>query len=143
MRVGLRPLGEQVREILRLDDAPWRIALALSVGVFISFTPFWGLQTVLSLVIATLCRLNKAATVAGTWLHLPWFAPFVYGGALKLGSLLLPGLGGLSGLSVVLLVGTTILGFVAGAITFAVTLGLIARRGRRAGADRRSRRRAA
>src|SRR6185503_8685543 len=60
--------------VLRLDDPPWRVALALAIGVFISCTPFWGLQTVLSLAVATIFRLNRAVTVTGTWLNLPWFA---------------------------------------------------------------------
>ena len=42
--------------VLRLDDPPWRVALALAIGVFISCTPFWGLQTVLSLAVATIFR---------------------------------------------------------------------------------------
>jgi len=65
--------------VLRLDDPPWRVALALAVGVFISCTPFYGLQTLLSLAVATVCRLNRAVTVTGAWLNLPWFAPLVYG----------------------------------------------------------------
>ena len=53
--------------VLRLDDPPWRVALALAVGVFISCTPFYGLQTVLSLAVATIFRLNRAVTVTGAW----------------------------------------------------------------------------
>ena len=69
--------------VVSLDESPWRMALALAVGVFISFTPFWGFQTLLALVVATVGRLNPALTIAGTWLNLPWFAPFVYAGAVK------------------------------------------------------------
>jgi hypothetical protein len=133
MKASLQRLAERFRTVLHLDDPPWRIALALAVGVFISFTPFYGLQTILSIVIATVARLNKAATVTGTWLNLPWFAPFVYGAALKLGGLLLPDLSGFSGLSLALLLGTTILGFVAGVFTYVVALGIMSvRRARRA-----------
>ena len=78
------------RETLHLDDPTWRLALSLAVGVFISFTPFYGLQTLLAVGIAMLCRLNRAATVAGAWLNLPWFAPLIYAGALRFGTLLLP-----------------------------------------------------
>jgi uncharacterized protein (DUF2062 family) len=118
--------------LVSLDESPWRMALALAVGVFISFTPFWGFQTVLALVVATVSRLNRALTVAGTWLNLPWFAPFVYAGAVKIGSALLPDLSGLAGWSVWLLVGSTALGLVAGAVTWLVAFGVIrARRARR------------
>ena len=76
--------------VVSLDESPRRMALALAVGVFISFTPFWGFQTLLALLVATVGRLNPALTIAGTWLNLPWFAPFVYAGAVKIGSALLP-----------------------------------------------------
>jgi uncharacterized protein (DUF2062 family) len=99
------------------EDRPWRVALALSVGVFISFPPFYGVQTILALVVATLLRLNRAITVTGTWMNLPWFAPFIYAGAIKLGTVLLPDLHGWSGISVALLLGTTILGVVAAGVT--------------------------
>ena len=115
------------------EDRPWRVALALSVGVFISFTPFYGVQTILALVVATLLRLNRAITVTGTWMNLPWFAPFIYAGALKLGTVLLPDLQGVSGISVALLVGTTILGLAAAALTYVVALAVIARRRARGG----------
>jgi uncharacterized protein (DUF2062 family) len=114
------------------EDRPWRVALALSVGVFISFTPFYGVQTIIALLVATLLRLNRAITVTGTWLNLPWFAPFIYAGAIKLGTLLMPDLHGLSGISLALLVGTTILGAAAAIITYVVALTVIARRRARA-----------
>lgn len=121
---------------LQLDEAPWRTALALAVGVFISFTPFWGIQTVLALVVATLARLNRTVTVTGTWLNLPWFAPFIYAGALKLGARMLPDLSGVAGVSVWLLVGCTAMGLAAAAITWGVAFVLMrARRQRRRAAD--------
>jgi uncharacterized protein (DUF2062 family) len=117
--------------LLQLDDSPWRTALALAVGAFLSFTPFWGFQTILALLLATVFRLNRAVTVAGTWLNLPWFAPFVYAGAVKLGSLMLPDLSGVAGLSAYLLVGSTTLGLAAGLLTGLVTYGVMRRRRQR------------
>lgn len=125
--VGER-LRRRLRPLLRLDDEPWRIALSLAVGVFISFTPFWGLQTALSLVVAAVFGLNQAATLAGTWINLPWFAPFVYMAALRLGGMVVPQLSGLGGMSVALLIGTTILGASAGAVTYVVALSVLRRR---------------
>jgi len=128
--------------VLRLDDPPWRGALALAVGVFISCTPFWGLQTLLSLLVATIFRLNRAVTVTGAWLNLPWFAPVVYGFALQIGALVLPDLHGADvaeivellrmssalsaadmlelfrSVSLALLIGTAAVGTVAGALTY-------------------------
>jgi uncharacterized protein len=131
--------------LLQLDDSPWRTALALAVGVFISFTPFWGLQTLLALLVATVGRLNRGVTVTGTWLNLPWFAPFIYAGAVKLGALMLPDLSGLAGLSAYLLVGSTTLGLVAGTLTWLVAYWVMRahQRRRRAGGDADQSRRAA
>jgi uncharacterized protein (DUF2062 family) len=126
---------ERFRALWHPEESPWRLALSLAVGVFISFTPFYGVQTLLSVVVAAVCRLNTPATIAGTWINLPWFAPFVYAGALKLGAAILPDLHGLRGMSVALLVGTTILGTAAGVVTYVVALGLIARRRRRLRGD--------
>ena len=138
----LAVLRERFVTALR-EDRPWRVALALSVGVFISFTPFYGVQTILALVVATLLRLNRAITVTGTWMNLPWFAPFIYAGAIKLGTVLLPDLHGLSGISVALLLGTTILGAAAAGLTYVVALTVIARRRARAAAADPARRHAA
>ena len=127
-----RQAAARLAALLPHDESPWRVALALAVGVFISFTPLWGVQTLLALLVATLARLNRTVTVAGTWLNLPWFAPFVYAGAVKLGAWLLPELSGLAGVSAWLLLGTTALGAVAAGLTWIVAFGVIrARRARR------------
>jgi uncharacterized protein (DUF2062 family) len=151
---SLAALGDRFRELLHLDDPPRRLAVALAVGVFISCTPFWGLQTLLAVLVAAACRLNRAATLLGTWLNLPWFAPFVYGAAIKIGLVVAPGLskadaasfdlllrdpGALSwatvwswlrGSSLPLLVGSTIVGLAAAAATYTVALLALGRRRR-------------
>ena len=147
-----RALVARLSAVLRLDDPPWRVALALAIGVFISCTPFWGLQTVLSLAVAMIFRLNRAVTVTGAWLNLPWFAPVVYGFALRIGALVLPDLHGadiaeitellrassahsasemfdlLGSVSLALLIGTAAVGTVAGAFTYVTAFMLLRRR---------------
>ncbi|MGH7311879.1 MAG: DUF2062 domain-containing protein, partial [Candidatus Rokuibacteriota bacterium] len=73
---GTPRLADRLRALLHLDDPPGKIALALAVGVFISCTPLLGLQTILAILVATVFPLNRAVTVTGVWLNLPWFAPF-------------------------------------------------------------------
>jgi uncharacterized protein len=157
-----REIARRFRTLLHLDDPPWRIALALAVGVFISCTPFYFFQTLLAILVATLFRLNKAATIAGTWLNLPWLQPFVYALALRIGTailaqsdaasrqalaLLLHRQAGFSwdelvtlaqSLSIALLVGTTLVGVAGGVLTYVIALRLIRARRRRVegGADR-------
>lgn len=128
MSPGPRGVVERFRHVLRFDDPPWRLALSLAVGVFISFTPFYGLQTLLSIGVAVVCRLNRAATVAGAWLNLPWFAPLIYAGAVKVGGAVVPGLEGVRGLSIALMVGSTLLGVVAASVTYVVALRVLSRR---------------
>ncbi|HET9488309.1 MAG TPA: DUF2062 domain-containing protein [Methylomirabilota bacterium] len=153
---GTAGLTDRLRSLLHLDDPPGKIALALAVGVFISCTPFLGLQTILAILVATLFPLNRLATVTGVWLNLPWFAPFVYGAALKVGAVLVPDPYGVRDawlaylvehpgrlswsdmvalfqeVSLPLLVGTAVVGGAAGLATYLVALGIIsARRARR------------
>ena len=147
-----RAFVARLSAVLRLDDPPWRVALALAVGVFLSCTPFYGLQTVLSLGVATIFRLNKAVTVTGAWLNLPWFAPLVYGFALRVGAFVVPDLQGadvaaiaerlrtssslsaanvidlLRNVSLALLIGTAAVGLLAGAVTYVAAFVLLRRR---------------
>jgi uncharacterized protein (DUF2062 family) len=131
VRAGARALRARFMALLHLDDPPWRVALALALGVFISFTPFLGFQTLLALLAATVFRLNAAVVVTGTWLNLPWFMPFVYAGALKLGALLLPDLKDFGDWSIALLIGTTLLGLAAAVVTYVVAFGIMRRRWKR------------
>jgi len=57
------------RRLLAIDDPPERTALAFSIGVFIGFSPFLGLHTILATAIAFLFRFNKIAIYTGTFLN--------------------------------------------------------------------------
>ncbi|HEX8097550.1 MAG TPA: DUF2062 domain-containing protein [Pyrinomonadaceae bacterium] len=61
-----------VRRLLAIDDPPERTALAFSVGVFIAFSPFLGLHTVMATVVAFAFRLNKIAVYTGTFVNNPF-----------------------------------------------------------------------
>ena len=60
------------RRLLALDDPPERTALAFSLGVFIAFSPFLGLHTILATLIAFLFRFNKIAVYSGTFINNPF-----------------------------------------------------------------------
>ena len=65
--------------LLGLGETPARTAAALALGVFFSFSPFLGLQIVLSMSLAFLLRLNRLAVFAGLnanlpWIMVPWYA---------------------------------------------------------------------
>jgi uncharacterized protein (DUF2062 family) len=60
------------RRLLAIDDPPERTALAFSIGVFIAFSPFLGLHTILATAVAFLFRFNKIAIYTGTFLNNPF-----------------------------------------------------------------------
>ena len=68
------------RRLLAIDDPPERTALAFSIGVFIAFSPFLGLHTILATLIAFMFRFNKVAIYTGTFLNNPplTLVPFAY-----------------------------------------------------------------
>ena len=61
------------RRLLAIDDPPERTALAFSIGVFIAFSPFLGLHTIMATLIAFLFRFNKVAIYTGTFINNPFF----------------------------------------------------------------------
>src|SRR5207253_6468406 len=59
--------------LLHIDDTPERTAAAFALGVFIGFSPFLGLHTVLGIALAFLLNLNRVAVLLGVYTNLPWF----------------------------------------------------------------------
>jgi uncharacterized protein len=80
-----------VRRLLAIDDPPERTALAFSIGIFIAFSPFLGLHTIMATVLAFSFRFNKIAIYAGTFVNNPFLTlvPIIFAsyatGALLLG----------------------------------------------------------
>jgi uncharacterized protein (DUF2062 family) len=125
--------------ILSLDSHPGHISAGFAVGVFISFTPFFGLHTPLAIAIAFLFRLNKVTCVTGAWINTPLTVVPILGLSYKLGRFLrgrplneLPLQGGiewhnLEKYAKSLILGTSILGFVAAVIAYFVCYYLVVR----------------
>ena len=61
-----------IRSLSVVGDTPERTSLAFSVGVFLGFSPFLGLHTVLALLISLLFRFNKTAVLVGVFINNPW-----------------------------------------------------------------------
>ena len=71
------------------DDTPRRTAAAFAVGVFLSFSPFLGLQILIGVAIAFAMRLSRAAMLIGLcvnlpWIMVPWYALTTAAGAFLL-----------------------------------------------------------
>ncbi len=64
---------------------PWRMSLAVGLGLFLGIAPMWGVQTVATAVAAHWLRLNKAIAVIASNISIPPFLPFILYAALALG----------------------------------------------------------
>jgi len=80
---------ERFNKILSLDSHPSHISLGFAVGVFISFTPFFGIHTPLAIAAAFIFRLNKLTCITGAWINTPITIIPVLGLSYKLGRVLL------------------------------------------------------
>ena len=129
---------KRCKEILSLDNHPGHISAGLAVGVFISFTPFFAFHTALALAAAFIFRLNKITCVTGAWVNTPLTVVPVLALSYKLGHLLrglpprelhLKGLEWqhLKGGAASILLGTSILGFIAAVIAYFLCYYLVVR----------------
>lgn len=75
--------------IRRLPDSPHRIARGIATGVFVSFTPFYGLHFIVAFVIAKVIGGNVLAAMLATFFGNPLTFPFIAAIALKTGYWLL------------------------------------------------------
>ena len=64
-------LKQQFKKILSLDAHPGHISTGFAVGVFVSFTPFFGIHTPMAIALAFVFRLNKVACITGAWINTP------------------------------------------------------------------------
>jgi uncharacterized protein len=81
-RRALEYIGLRLR---RLPDTPHRIALGVSCGAFVSFTPLFGLHLALAMALAWLLRANILASLIGTLVGNPITFPFIASFSMALG----------------------------------------------------------
>lgn len=65
-------IKKQLKKLLHTQDSPERTSLAFAIGVFFGFSPFIGLHTILTLLVAFIFRLNRVASLIGVYLNNPW-----------------------------------------------------------------------
>jgi len=78
-----------LKQVLHLQESPERTALAFAIGVFICFSPLYGLHTVLVFICAWALGLNFLALMAGAYLNNPWTVVPILGATYWVGALLL------------------------------------------------------
>ena len=84
-----RALDYIIYRVKRLPDSPHKIAIGLSIGIFCSFTPFFGLHIFLAMLLAYLCKGNIVAALLGTFFGNPITWPFIASFSIKLGQMIL------------------------------------------------------
>jgi uncharacterized protein (DUF2062 family) len=72
-----------------LPGTPHSIAAGFACGTAISFTPFMGLHTLLSVLLSFVVRGNYLAAMVGTLVGNPWTFPFIWVATAQLGHALL------------------------------------------------------
>lgn len=77
------------QQLLHLDEPPHRTARAFATGVFITFSPPYGLHMLMVLFCAWAFRMNLLALGAGAFLNTPWTLVPTLGFSLWIGCLLL------------------------------------------------------
>ena len=75
------------------DGTPGQLARGIGVGVFSGCFPFFGFQTVLGVILASLLRGNRLLAVTGTWISNPFTYVPLYWFNYKIGCFVLGGQG--------------------------------------------------
>ena len=85
-RRAIEYIGHRVK---RLPDTPHKIALGFSAGVFVSFTPLFGLHFLAAAFVAMIIRGNILASLMGTFFGNPLTFPFIATISYRTGQMLL------------------------------------------------------
>ena len=78
-----------LEDVLGSTDTPSKKAFSIALGVFIGLSPFWGLHTLLVLLLAFIFKLNKPIAFAFSNASLPPFIPFIIFFSLQIGGWIL------------------------------------------------------
>ncbi|MFZ2949726.1 MAG: DUF2062 domain-containing protein, partial [Desulfuromonadaceae bacterium] len=134
--ISIDKIKQQFKKMLSLDAHPGHIAAGFAVGVFISFTPFFGLHTPLAIALAFLFRLNKLTCITGAWVNTPLTVVPALAASYKLGETILgnkPALfritslewSSLKGYASAIILGSSVIGFFAALAGYALCYWLI------------------
>lgn len=133
---------KRLRVILSLDSHPGHISAGFAAGVFISFTPFYGLHTPMAIVAAFLLRVNKITCITGAWMNNPLTMFPVLVASYELGEAILGrppqqlvikefnfdfALELLNSHGMPILIGTSLIGFMAALVSYALLYYIIVR----------------
>jgi uncharacterized protein len=75
--------------LLHVNDTPERTAGAFALGVFLGFSPFLGLHTIVGIALAFMLGLNRVSVLIGVYSNLPWIIAPYYAFTTMMGAALL------------------------------------------------------
>ncbi|MFN7984244.1 MAG: DUF2062 domain-containing protein [Vicinamibacterales bacterium] len=75
--------------LLHVHDTPERTAAAYALGVFLGFSPFLGLHTLVAVILAFVLNLNRVAVLMGVYSNLPWIIAGYYAFTTMMGAAIL------------------------------------------------------
>lgn len=75
--------------LLHVHDTPERTAAAFALGVFLGFSPFLCLHTLVAILLAFLFNLNRVSVLLGVYSNLPWIIAPYYAFTTMMGAALL------------------------------------------------------
>jgi len=87
--VSLISIRTQLTKILHLQESPHRTALTFAIGVFIAFSPMYGLHTLSAVFLAWAFRLNYPAILLGNFVNNPWTTAPILGATMWTGFFIL------------------------------------------------------
>ena len=87
--ISLSSIRSQISQVLHLQESPHRTAVAFALGVFIAFSPTYGLHFVSVVFCAWAFRLNFPALLLGSLVNNPWSVAPILGGTMWTGFLIL------------------------------------------------------
>ena len=86
---GARSFRALLRQVLHLQEPPQRTALAFAMGVFIAFSPAYGLHTAMVVLCTWVFGLNFLALFTGALINNPWTIIPILGATYWTGAFLL------------------------------------------------------
>ncbi len=91
-KVGLRKRLQAIfRTLMTGHSKPLPLAAAVTLGIVIGCTPFFGLHLLLCVIFASLLRLNLFVTYLAANISIPPLAPFLAAGSIQIGHYLFHG----------------------------------------------------
>jgi len=72
-------IRDRIRNLIKLDDPPHKLALAFALGVFVAFTPTIGIHVITCMFLAWVFRLSKLVMITASFINNPWTIVHLYG----------------------------------------------------------------